>query len=75
MKRNAVVKIFAFLALFWIIVSVVGVWILMFFWNHSYPVEHSLTPEELQRLIESRDLEVFSGASDSVESGSWLGDL
>jgi len=38
MKRNMTVKIFAFLALFWIIVSVIWTWIIFFMWS-SYNKE------------------------------------
>ena len=54
MKKNITIKIFAFLALFWIIVSVVWTWILIFMWGDEVTQEEKVfTQEEIQKLIDS----------------------
>ena len=59
MKKNLTVQIFAFLALFWIIISIVWVWILFFMeWTSSGVQEQVLTPEELQKMIDEGNLQI-----------------
>lgn len=59
MKNNTGVKIIASLALLWIVISIIGTWILLIFESSRTPTEaqKTLTPEqlaELQKLIESQ---------------------
>jgi len=62
MKKNTTIKIFAFLALFWIIASIIWTWILIFFWgnweitwnNYEITTENTLTSEDLQKIIDDK---------------------
>lgn len=68
MKKNITTKILAFIALFWIIISVLWTWILIFFWgNNEYVIENELTPEDLQRIIDSQKINIWSWST-----GSWI---
>ncbi len=59
MKKNMAVKFFAFLALFWIIISVVWTGIMIFMWgNEMVQEEQEFTQEDLQKLIDSWDLKL-----------------
>ena len=55
MKKNLIVKIFAFLALFGILVWILWTWILFFMSKKSIVVEDKpkITQEELDMLIDS----------------------
>jgi len=65
MKKNMTVKIIAFLALFWIIISVVWTWILVFFSDNNYTeTENTLSPEDLQKIIDSQEIKFWTGTSD-----------
>lgn len=65
MKKNIAVKIIAGLALFWIILSVVWTWILVFFSsNTTTKIENTLTPEDLQKIIDSQKVQNWTWTSD-----------
>ena len=64
MKKNITIKIFAFLALFWIIVSVVWTGIMMFMWgNEVVQEEQVFTQEDLQKLIDSWEIKISNSGS------------
>ena len=77
MKKNITVKIFAFLALFWIIISVVWTGILIFFWdNEVVQTEQVLTQEELQKFIDSWDIKISnSGSLTSTWELTWTWEI
>jgi hypothetical protein len=66
-KKNGIVKIMAFLALFWIIIWIIGTWILVLlgWWNTS--TEQTLTPEEYLELQELMN----SQSGNTLEEVSW----
>lgn len=68
MKKNITIKIFAFLALFWIVISVVWTWILIFFWDTT-PVENQnvFNSEEFQKMIDEWKIDI----SGSWETNTW----
>lgn len=54
MKKNAMTKIIAGLAFFWIVLSIVGTWLLIIF---NEPQTQEFTPEqlaEIQKMIDSQ---------------------
>ena len=53
MAKKIMVKVFAWLALFWILIWVGGTAMLIIFWQESAPATESITSEELQDLINS----------------------
>lgn len=55
MKQSKMTKIVAIFALFWIIISVIWTWILVFYemYFSSNNTEVSLTQEQLQEIIKS----------------------
>ncbi len=57
---NKFTQAFAFVALFWIIISVIWTGLLMFFWNSNVNVEEErvITQEELQKIISEQKIEV-----------------
>ena len=64
MKKNITIKIFAFMALFWIIISVVWTWILIFMWgNEVVQEEQVFNQEDLQKLIDSWELQISNSWS------------
>ena len=75
MKKNITIKIFAFLALFWIIVSVVWTWILIFMWGDEVVQEEQVfTQEDLQKLIDSWDIKISNSGSITSSweiTGTW----
>ena len=65
---NKTTKLFAFLALFGIIISVVWTWLLIFFWD-SNPVQEevytptntkTITQEDINKIIEKNNAEITS---------------
>lgn len=71
MAKKTATKIFAFLALFWILIWVVGTGLLFFFgWNGGEEVK-TITPEELQNLINSGTwIEIDNSIEDIINSGT-----
>lgn len=65
MKKNITVKIFAFLALFWIVISIIWTWIMIFLWGNSTNTEKqdSLTQEDLQKMIDSWKIKITNSWS------------
>lgn len=65
MKKNITVKIFAFLALFWIVISVVGTWIMIFVWgwNEQVETEEVLNLDDLQKKINEWKFEITESGS------------
>lgn len=74
MKKNLTVKIFAFLALFWILISIIWVWILFFMeWSNISQDQQVLTQEELQKMIEEWKLQInWSWAETLTWAESWI---
>jgi len=72
MKKNTLTKAFALIALFWIIASIIWTWILLFFWwnNHS-ATENTLTPEELQRIIDSQEVKIGTWNTQEIKIWTW----
>jgi preprotein translocase subunit SecG len=54
-KKNIAVKIMAFLALFWIIASIIWTWILVIMWD-NYEEEQVLNIKDLEEITGSWDL-------------------
>lgn len=64
MKKNITVKIFAFLALFWIIASVIWTWIMIFFGNNKvYETEKVLTQEDIEKIISEWKIKITNSWS------------
>jgi len=64
MKKNITVKVFAFLALFWIIASVVWTWIMIFFGNDTISeTEKVLTQEDIERIISEWNIKITNSWS------------
>jgi len=56
MKKNIGAKIFAFLALFWIVIWIIGTGLLFLFpSNHQYGEEIELSTEQIQELIDAQE--------------------
>jgi hypothetical protein len=53
MSKKKWTKIVAFIALLWIIIWIVGTWLLIIFGNNYEAPSPELSPEQLQKLIES----------------------
>lgn len=71
MAKKVVVKVFAFLALFWILIWIVGTSILFFLDPNNGEQEKILTPEELQKLINSWTwVEIDDNIEDMINSWS-----
>ena len=67
MRRKSSAKIVAIFALLWIILSIIGTWILIFFsWEKNNT--ETLTQEQLQELINKSN----SGAV--IETNTWVSD-
>lgn len=58
MKKNAMTRIIASLAFFWILLSIIGTGLLIIFWeNNQQPVQQEFTAEqmaEIQKMIDSQ---------------------
>jgi predicted adenine nucleotide alpha hydrolase (AANH) superfamily ATPase len=64
MKKNITVKIFAFLALFWIIASVIWTWIMVFFGNNiTSETEKVLTQKDIERIISEWNMKIANSWS------------
>jgi hypothetical protein len=66
MKKNITVKIFAFLALFWIIASVIWTWIMVFFGNDiisETQTEKILTQKEIDKIISEWNIKIANSWS------------
>ncbi len=59
MKKNIAVKVVAFLALFWIIISVVWTWILILLWDNNQ-AETNLSLEQIQKIIDDEKAKVLT---------------
>ncbi len=62
-KKNLVAKVFAYLALFWIVVWMIWTWMLFIFWNNSDQTQvnkkiENITPEKLKEMIKSGEIKV-----------------
>ncbi len=62
-KKNLVAKVFAYLALFWIVVWMIWTWMLFIFWNNSDQTQvnkkiENITPEKLKEMIKSGKIKV-----------------
>lgn len=67
MRRKSSAKIVAIFALLWIILSIIGTWILILFsWNENNG--DTLTQEQLQELINKSN----SGAD--IKTSTWVSD-
>jgi hypothetical protein len=70
MKKNITVKIFAFLALFWIIASVIWTWIMVFFGDDiitETKTEKILTQKEIDKIISEWNIKITNSWS-TIES-------
>jgi predicted adenine nucleotide alpha hydrolase (AANH) superfamily ATPase len=64
MKKNITVKVFAFLALFWIIASVIWTWIMVFFGNNITPeTEKVLTQKDIEKIISEWNIKITNSWS------------
>lgn len=66
-KKNRIIKIMAFLALFWIIIWIVGTWVLVLLGNWNTSTKQTLTEDEyleLQELINSQ-------SGNTTEENTW----
>ncbi len=62
-KKNLVAKVFAYLALFWIVIWMIWTWMLFIFWNNSDQSQvnkkiENITPEKLKEMIKSGEIKV-----------------
>jgi len=61
-KRNTMAKVFAFLALFWIVLGIIGTGVLFIFWNNqsNNDIEkvQTVSPEELKKMIDSWEIKI-----------------
>ncbi|MDD3645801.1 MAG: hypothetical protein PHH06_00170 [Candidatus Gracilibacteria bacterium] len=71
MAKKTATKIFAFLALFGILIGVVGTGLLFFFGGNGGEEVKTITPEELQNLINSgTGIEIDNSIEDIINSGT-----
>ncbi len=59
-KKNIVAKVFAFLALFWIIIWIIWTWIL--FVVQSWSSKKTISKEELQKLIKENKIKITTNS-------------
>lgn len=72
-KKKHITKIMAFLALFWIIIWIIGTWLLIIFWWQNSQTQ-TLTPEEyeqLQELIRSQSWSIEISTWTTIIENSW----
>jgi len=62
---NKTTKIFAFLALFGIIISVVWTGLLIFFWDSAQKQEKTLSKEEIQKLIKNNEIKITNSGAET----------
>ena len=72
MKKNKTNQIVATFALFWIIVWIVWTWLLVIFSsNQGYDSEITLTPEQIQELIQSQSwVNLWTWVT--IETSTWI---
>ena len=65
MAKNKTVQIFAFLALFGIIISIVGTGLIIFFWDTTQPENiyipeevNTFTQEDIEKIVDEQEVEV-----------------
>ena len=68
MAKKIMVKVFAFMALFWILIWIVGTALLIIFWNNSSPTTEAITSEQLQELINSWE-------SNELDDTAWIWEI
>ncbi len=72
MKKNIVAKVMAFIALAWIIISIIWTWLLIIFSSSSTNNwSETLTQEDLQKLLENSWTWNFIENID-IETSSWM---
>jgi len=54
-RKNTAAKVFAFIALFWIVLGIIWTWALFIFGNSQAPEEtvQTVEPKQLQKMIEN----------------------
>ncbi len=60
-RKNTAAKIFAFLALFGIVLGIIWTWALFIFWNSQTQEDNNIdtiSPEELQNMIDSWNIKI-----------------
>jgi len=59
-RKNTAAKIFAFIALFGIVLGIIWTWALFIFGNSQAPEQNvqTINPEQLQKMIENMQVEV-----------------
>lgn len=68
-RKNIAAKVMAFLALFWIVISVIWTGLIIIFDNWNQNQEIQLTPEQLEELQELMNSQ--SWASSTWATASW----
>jgi preprotein translocase subunit SecG len=67
MKKNAMTKIIASLAFFWIVLSIIGTGLLIIFWeDNQQPVQQEFTTEqmaEIQKMIDSQSWSITNSGT------------
>lgn len=72
MKKNITSKIFAFLALFWILAWILWTWILFIVWSWSNPeTNKQYSEEELQQLINNIQTATWETANNEAVDLMW----
>jgi len=72
MKKNKTNQIVATFALFWIIVWIIWTWILVIFSNNpGYDSEITLTPEQIQELMQSQSW-VSLWTWVTIQTSTWI---
>ena len=74
MKKNASSKIFAAIALFWILIWIVGTAILFIlqWWAGQYAQPEALSEEEIQKLIEESGLNIDQSWLWDTNESEWV---
>ena len=59
-RKNMAAKVFAFIALFWIVLGIIWTWALFIFGNSQMPEEkvQTVSPEQLQKMIDNMQVKV-----------------
>jgi len=59
-RKNTAAKVFAFIALFGIVLGIIWTWALFIFGNSQAPEQkvQTINPEQLQKMIENMQVEV-----------------
>jgi hypothetical protein len=72
-RKKLSVQIFAYLALFWIIIWIIWTWLLFITWGWTTSNSETISYEELQKLIDSWAFswELLEKSSWSIDSSTW----